>query len=155
MINYLSKYQWLYQYSIFVDVLSLELDDAKELAITWLSTFDDDKFKTYLRKKNKDIAMMYVIRKTFHKRHSSGKQFQQVYLTIYATDLLDGIENAQNYSDCFLNTRYRKITENKIQSTCRTLKNQRLHNLNNLGSKQRFTILNKSKLVPCTDQVPQ
>lgn len=51
IIYYLSNYQWKYQYSIFVDVYNLELDEAKAVVKEWLLSFDDSKFREYLRKK--------------------------------------------------------------------------------------------------------
>ncbi len=147
MIYYLSNYEWLYQYSIFVDVVPLELDDAKEVAKTWLLTFDDLKFRDYLRKMNSDVAMMYVLRKTTHKNHPSGKRFQQYYITIFTTDSLSGIDKVNYYVDYSCNVLNRSVTCRKIESTCNALRKQNLHDLSSLGNKKRYSILNKSKLV--------
>ena len=148
IIYYLSNYQWKYQYSIFVDVYSLELDEAKAVVKEWLLSFDDSKFREYLRKKNKNTGMMYVIRKTTHKNHSSGKRFQQYYITIFASDAIDGIDNVSNYGDCIYKVIDRKITDTKIETTCNALKTQQLHDISSLGSKKRYTVINKSKLIP-------
>lgn len=147
MIGYLSNYEWLYQYSIFVDVDHLELDDAKELAKTWLLSFNDSKFRDYLRKSNPDVAMMYVLRKTTHKYHLSGKRFQQYYITIFTTDFLSGINKVNYYVDYPCNVLNRSVTCRKIESTCNALRKQNLHDLSSLGNKKRYSILNKSKLV--------
>ena len=48
--NYLTNYDWLYQYSIFVDVNNLDVEEAKNIAKNWLLTFDDGKLKNYLRR---------------------------------------------------------------------------------------------------------
>lgn len=149
IVNYLTKYDWLYQYSIFVDVNDLDVKEAKEVAKNWLLKFDDKKFRDYLRKKkgNEDVAMMYVIRKHLHKNHSSKKSFQQFYITIYSSGEIQGIDHIQSYySDFPLNTLDRKVTDKKIKSTCSALKNQKLHDLSLLGGKKRYTIINKAKL---------
>lgn len=51
IVNYLTNYDWLYQYSIFVDVNDLDVKEAKEVAKNWLLKFDDKKFRDYLRKR--------------------------------------------------------------------------------------------------------
>ena len=150
MIDFLSKYEWLYQYSIFIDVAHLELDDAKELAKTWLLSFNDSKFRDYLRKRNPNVAMMYVLRKTTHKNHSSGKRFQQFYITIFTTDILDGLDNISRYASYPCNVINRKVKATKIESTCNALKKQALHDLSSLVNRNRYSILNKSKLVKKT-----
>ena len=149
IVNYLTNYDWLYQYSIFVDVNDLDVEEAKEVAKNWLLKFDDKRFRDYLRKKkgNEDIAMMYVIRKHLHKNHSSKKSFQQFYITIYSSGEIQGIDHIQSYySDFPLNILGRKVTDKKIKSTCLALKNQKLHDLSLLGGKKRYTIINKAKL---------
>lgn len=148
MITYLTKYEWSYQYSIFIDINSYELDEAKLHAMNWLHEFEDSKFKDYLRKRNPNVGMMYVVRKSISKSHPSHKTFQQYYITIYTTDSINGYHQATNYSKFDLNTLNRKVSLSKILSTCSALKNQRLHNLSSLGSKKRFSILNKSRLLP-------
>lgn len=151
IINYLTKYDWLYQYSIFVDVNNLNVEEAKDVAKNWLLKFDDERYRDYLRKKkgNEDVAIMYVIRKHLHKNHSSKKSFQQFYITMYSSEELQGLDNAQSYyADLPLNTLCRKVTDKKIKSTCSALKNQRLHDLSSLGRKKRYTIINKAKLRP-------
>lgn len=150
IINFLTKYDWLYQYSIFVDVNNLQIEEAKDVAKNWLLTFDDQKLKDYLRKKkdSKDVAMMYVIRKTIHKNHPSQKAFQQFYITIFSTESIKALDDKlESYSSTFpLNVMSRFVTNKKIESTCVALKNQKLHDISLLGSKKRFTIINKARL---------
>ena len=148
IVKYLTNHSWLYQYSIFVDVNDLDVEEAKDVAKNWLLKFDDKRFRDYLRKKkgNEDVAMMYVIRKHLHKTHPSNKSFQQFYITIYSSHEIDGLDDAQYYSDFPLNILSRKVTDKKIKSTCSALKNQRLHDLSLLGGKKRYTIINKAKL---------
>lgn len=152
MVNYLINYEWLYQYSIFVDVNNLDVEEAKNIAKNWLLTFDDGKLKNYLRKKkdSKDVAMMYVIRKTAHKNHPSKKVFPQFYITIFSTDSIQVLDNdlESYFSDFPLNVLNRNVTREKIESTCSALKKQKLHDISLLGSKKRYTIINKSKLRP-------
>lgn len=150
MITYLSKYEWLYQYSMFVDVNDLEIAEAKKVAKNWIIEFDDKKFRDYLRKKkgNEDVAMMYVIRKHLHKQHPSKKSFQQFYITIYSTNKVQGFDDCQSYSSFPLNPLDRKVRKKKITSTCSALKSQQLHNLSLLGEKKRYTIINKANLRP-------
>lgn len=150
MITYLSEYEWLYQYSIFVDVNDYEIAEARLHAMNWLDSFDDSRFKTYLRKRYKDVGMMYIIRKNIHRYHPSNKQFQQYYITIFTTQAIDGWK-ATKYSDFELNLVKRKVTLYKIQSTCSALKKQELHDLSSLGAKKRYTILNKAKVIPMGD----
>lgn len=150
IVNYLTNYDWLYQYSVFVDVNDLDVAEAKDVAKNWLLKFDDKKFRDYLRKKkgNEDVAMMYMIRKHLHKNHPSKKSFQQFYITIYSSGEIQGIDHIQSYySDFPLNILGRKVTDKKIKSTCSALKNQRLHDLSLLGGKKRYTIINKAKLI--------
>lgn len=149
IVNYLTNYDWLYQYSVFVDVNDLDVAEAKDVAKNWLLKFDDKKFRDYLRKKkgNEDVAMMYMIRKHLHKNHSSKNSFQQFYITIYSSGEIQGIDHIQSYySDFPLNILGRKVTDKKIKSTCLALKNQKLHDLSLLGGKKRYTIINKAKL---------
>lgn len=146
MINYLSNYEWMYQSSLFVDVLPFELDEAKVIAKEWLLSFNDSKFREYLRKKNKNTGIMYVIRKTIHKNHPSKKSFQQFYITMYSSNEIHGLDHAQSYSDFPLNILSRKVTDSKIKSTCSTLKNQKLHDISSLNGKNRYSIINRSKL---------
>lgn len=150
IVNYLTNYDWLYQYSIFVDVNYLDVEEAKNVAKNWLLKFDDKRFRDYLRKKkgNEDVAMMYVIRKHLHRNHPSKKSFQQFYITMYSSNEIHGLDDAQNYSDFPLNTLDRKVTDKKIESICSALKNQKLHDLSLLGGKKRYTIINKAKLRP-------
>jgi hypothetical protein len=154
MINNLCSYQWLYQYSIFVDVNLNEIDDAKDIAIKWLITFDDIKFKDHLRKRNSETAMFYVLRKTIHRNHPSNIRFPQYYITIFTTNALIGMkpENIQKYLDYPINVTRRKVYQHKILSTCNALKSQNLHDLSSLGVKKRFTILNRKKLIASLDQ---
>ena len=149
IVNYLTNYDWLYQYSIFVDVNDLDVEEAKNVAKNWLLKFDDKRFRDYLRKKkgNEDVAMMYVIRKHLHRNHPSKKSFQQFYITIYSSGEIQGIDHIQSYYSNFpLNILSRKVTDKKIKSTCSALKNQKLHDLSLLGGKKRYTIINKAKL---------
>lgn len=150
MINYLSNYEWMYQYSMFVDVLSFELEEAKDVAKNWLLKFDDKKFRDYLRKKkgNEDVAMMYVIRKTIHKNHPSKKSFQQFYITMYSSNEIHGLDHALSYSDFPLNILSKRVTDTKIKSTCSALKNQKLHDISSLNGKNRYSIINQAKLIP-------
>lgn len=148
LIKLIEDHAWKYQTSIFVDVLPLELEEAKVVAVEWLKDFEDVKFREFLRKKNKHTAMLYMLRKTQHRSHDSGKSFQQVYITIFSNTMIDCTrervnEYMLNYD---LNISSRKLTSTKIESTCRALRNQRLHNLSNLGDKKRYSILNKSKV---------
>lgn len=147
MIHNLSNYEWTYQYSIFVDVLYVELEEAKLIATDWLNKFNDSLFRDYLRKKNKDVAMMFIIRKTLHRRHSSNKKFHQYYITIFSTDLIDGIENVGNYGNHIYNVVNRKVTALKIQTTCNALQSQNLHDISSLNI-HRYSLINKSKLIP-------
>jgi hypothetical protein len=151
MIDYLTKYKWLYQYSIFLDLNDIDTADIKCFAKNWLLEFEDDKFKNYLRKKkgNKDIAMMYMLRKHQNRSYlQSGRSFLQFYITVYSTDRIQGFDKVSNYSDYSLNILDRKVTDKKIETTCSALKNQKLHDLSFLGGKKRYTIINKEKLIP-------
>lgn len=147
LIDVLTKYEWKYQTSIFVDVVNDELDVAKRHALEWVDEFDDNSFKTYLRKSQRDQAMLYVLRKTQHKNHPSKKYFPQFYITVFSQSSL-GLNNERVniYSTYLLNCIDRKLPINKIQSTCHAIKIQELHDLSSLGNKKRYTVLNKSKL---------
>lgn len=149
LIKLIEDHDWKYQTSIFVDVLPLKLEEAKVVAVQWLKAFDDVKFRDYLRKKHKDTAMLYMLRKTQHRQHESGKSFQQVYITIFSSSEIEcTTEQLNKYVDVYnLNITSRKLTNTKIESTCRALANQRLHNLSDLGDKKRYSVLNKKNLL--------
>ena len=149
LIKLIEDHAWKYQTSIFVDVLPLELEEAKVVAVEWLKAFDDVKFRDYLRKKHRDTAMIYMLRKTQHRKHESGKSFQQVYVTIFSNTMIDCTREKVNeyVANYDLNIISRKLTSAKIESTCRALRNQGLHNLSNLGDKKRYSVLNKRKCI--------
>lgn len=157
LVYNLSEYQWMYQYSIFIDLNDVEIDIAKEIALSWLDIFDDSKFRDYLRKVNNQVAILYITRKHIHKTHPSNKRFPQFYITLYTTKRINGVDKSSNYIDfnrlkennCRIKTNYllRKITLNKIQSTCHAIKKQALHDLSLLGHKKRFTIINRKHLI--------
>lgn len=151
LVYNLSEYQWLYQYSIFIDVNNLDIDVAKIVALSWLDNFNDLQFRDYLRKTNQQVAILYIIRKHIHRNHSSKKTFPQFYVTLYTTEKINGLERSQQYinSNINLTTNYlkRQISQYKIQQTCNTLKKQALHDLSSLGNKKRFTIINKKHLI--------
>lgn len=149
LIKLIEDHDWKYQTSIFVDVLPLELEEAKVVAVQWLKVFDDVKFREYLRKKNKDTALLYMLRKTQHRQHESGKSFEQVYITIFSSSKIECTKEQVNkyVAGYDLNITSRKLTNIKIESTCRALANQRLHNLSHLGDKKRYSVLNKKNLL--------
>ena len=60
IINLLTDYEWLYQYSIFCDVSDLDCEKAKILAVEWIHNFNDIKFRDYLRKVN-NTAILFTL----------------------------------------------------------------------------------------------
>lgn len=151
MIDYFKKYRWMHQYSIFLKLNDLDIDEIKSFAKSWILEFDDDKFKDYLKKKkgNKDVAMIYMLRSHRNKSYlPNSRPFLQFYITVYSTDIIEGFYDAFNYSNFSLNVIDRELTDKKIETTCNALKKGKLHNLSLLGGKKRYTIINKAKLIP-------
>jgi len=147
--NLLTNYQWQYQYSIFFDVRGTVYDEAKVLAIAWLDSFDDIKFRDYLRKTS-DTAILFMIRTTLIKNRTDNKRFKQVYLTLYCNQQLyldDVIYNYLDSDEDTINVVFRKVKAGKIDSTVSAIKNQKLHDLEFLGNKKRYSLINKKLLI--------
>lgn len=149
IINLLTNYQWQYQYSIFFDVSYADSDTAKRLAVEWFDSFDDIKFRDYLRKTS-DTAVLYVIRTGFIRNRLDKKTIKQVYITLYCNDKLSLDDVIYNYYDTDktigINIVSRKVTDYKINTTATTIKNQKLHDLAFLGNKKRYSLINKKLL---------
>lgn len=149
IINLLTKYQWQYQYSIFFDVRDTDYDEAKVLAIEWFDSFDDIKFRDYLRKTS-DTAILFLIRTTLIKNRTDNKRFKQVYLTLYCNHPLNLDEVIYKYIDndeATINVIKRKVKPEKVASTVSAIKKQKLHDLEFLGNKKRYSLINKKLLV--------
>ena len=147
--NLLTNYQWQYQYSIFFDIRDTDYDEAKVLAIAWLDSFDDIKFRDYLRKTS-DTAILFIIRTTLIKNRTDNKRFKQIYLTLYCNQQLHLDDVIYNYLDSdedTINVIFRKVSDYKIHTTATTIKNQKLHDLSFLVGKKRYSLINKKLLV--------
>lgn len=149
IINLLTKYQWQYQYSVFFDVRDMDYKTAKVAATEWFDSFDDIKFRDYLRKTS-DTAILFMIRTHLIKNRTDNKRFKQVYLTLYCNQQLhldDVICNYINSDEDTINVVFRKVTAEKIDSTVSAIKNQKLHDIEFLGNKKRYSLINKKLLV--------
>lgn len=153
IIDLLSNNQWLYQCSIFCDVSSLEYEQAKEIAVSWIHDFDDRKFRDYLRNTS-DTAILFIVRAGLIRNRSDNKRIKQIYITMYCNELLN-LEHRHNYfkdgEGVILNEMSRKVKDGAIDRTCKTLRKQALHDLSSLGKKDRYSVINKKLLVPITD----
>lgn len=87
MINLLSNYQWLYQYSLFCDVHNLEYEEAKHVAMSWIHDFQHKQLRDYLRKTT-DTAILFVIRAGIIKNRSDKKRIRQIFLTMYCKEVV-------------------------------------------------------------------
>lgn len=154
MIDLLSNYQWSYQYSIFCDVHSLEYEQAKDVAMLWMHNFNDKKLRDYLRKTS-ETAILFIVRAHTIRNRADKKPVKQIYLTMYCNKLLN-LENCERYfeNDSYpLNVMHKKISKWKIGTTCNALMRQALHNLDSLGEKKRYTVINSKLLITKIDEV--
>ena len=152
MINLLTDYEWLYQYSIFCDVSNLDYEKAKILAVEWIHNFDDIKFRDYLRKVN-NTAILFILRVALIRNRLDNKRIKQVYITMYANDKIK-INNVGSYLVGYaqgeipsLNIMNKKVNGWQIERTTNTLRKQALHNLGFLGDKKRYSVINRKHLV--------
>ena len=150
MIKLLTDYEWLYQYSIFCDVNDLDYEKAKTLAVEWVNHFDDIKFRDYLRKVNNNTAILFILRVALIRNRLDNKRIKQVYITMYANDKIK-INNVESYfvADKIpsLNIMNKKVSSWQVEKTTNTLRQQALHNLDFLGNKKRYSIINRKHLV--------
>ena len=153
LIKLLTNQQWKYQYSIFFDVSSFDVDTAKDLAISWLDDFNDIKFRDYLRKVS-DTAILFVIRTGLIRNRFDKKVFKQVYITMYCNKHINLDDVVSRYYtgsyDSSINVMSRKVTESKLNRTISTLNNQRLHDLSFLSNKKRYSLINRKLLIEKT-----
>ena len=152
MIKLLTDYEWLYQYSIFCDVSDLDYKKAKILAVEWIHNFNDIKFRDYLRKVN-DTAILFILRVGLIRNRLDNKRIKQVYITMYANDKIK-INNVESYFVGYeqgeipsLNIMNKKVSSWQIEKTTNTLRKQALHNLDFLGNKKRYSVINRKYLV--------
>lgn len=160
MINLLTDYDWSYQYSIFCDVSNLDYDKAKVLAVEWVHNFDDIKFREYLRKVN-NTAILFIFRVALIRNRLDNKRIKQVYITMYANDKIK-INNVESYLVGYeegeipsLNIMNKKVSSWQVEKTTNTLRKQALHNLDFLGNKKRYSIINRKYLVAVSDSGEQ
>lgn len=146
MIDLLSNYQWLYQYSVFCDVHNLDYEEAKVVAMSWINDFDDKKLRDYLRKTS-ETAILFIVRASTIRTRLDRKFVRQIYLTMYCNEALN-LDNCERYSSYSLNIMRRRVSNWKIYSTCNAIQRQALHNLESLNGKKRYTVINRKRLVP-------
>ena len=146
IINLLTNYQWQYQYSIFFDVSYADSDTAKRLAVEWFDSFDDIKFRDYLRKTS-DTAVLFIIRTGFIKNRDDKKTIRQVYITMYCNTEINLAYYLESKGEDNLNVIKRKLKPWRIPSAVETIKKQKLHDLAFLGNKKRYSLINKKLLI--------
>lgn len=146
MIDLLSNYQWLYQYSIYCDVHNLDYEEAKIVAMSWIKDFDDKKLRDYLRKTS-ETAILFIVRASTIRNRSDRKFVRQIYLTMYCNESLN-LDNCERYGVYPLNVQHRRVREWKMVSTCNAIQRQALHNLDSLNGKKRYTVINRRLLIP-------
>lgn len=146
MVSLLNDNKWRYQYSIFRNVRDLEYEEAKKEALDWVNHFDFEKFRDYLARKNKNTAILFIFRKHQLKGgyRTDGKSIIQFYVTLYCNQELDidWIPDGGGF-----NIVSKSVSKFKINSTCNALRKQSLHDLSLLGSRKRYSILNKKMLI--------
>lgn len=146
MINLLTKNDWKYQYSIFCDVSYLNHNTAKVAALEWFKDFDDIKLRDYLRKTS-DTAILLIIRVGFIRNRDDHKRVTQVYLTMYCNTEINLAYYLESKGECNLNVIKRKLKPWRIPRTVATIKKQKLHDLEFLGNKKRYSLINKKLLI--------
>ena len=160
MIKLLTDYEWLCQYSIFCDVSGLDYEKAKILAVEWIHNFNDIKFRGYLRKVN-DTAILFILRVGLIRNRLDNKRIKQVYITMYANDKIK-INNVESYFVGYeageipsLNIMNKKVSSWQVEKTTNTLRQQALHNLDFLGNKKRYSVINRKHLVAVSNNHEQ
>lgn len=160
MIDLLINYDWSYQYSIFCDVSNLDYEKARALAVEWINHFDDSKFRDYLRKTS-NTAILFIVRVGLIRNRLDNKRIKQVYITMYANEKLD-LTRCESYLLGFddgempsLNVMNKRVSGWKIKRTVNTLKKQALHNLDFLGNKKRYSIINRKHLITISSNYEQ
>lgn len=160
MINLLTDYEWLYQYSVFCDVSDLDYEEAKILAVDWINHFDDIKFRDYLRKIN-NTSILFILRVGLIRNRLDNKRIKQVYITMYANDKIK-INNVESYFVGYeageipsLNIMNKKVSSWQVEKTTNTLRKQALHNLDFLGDKKRYSVINRKHLVAVSNNHEQ
>ena len=146
MSNLLTNYQWAYQYSIFFDVSYLAYDKARVASLEWFNEFNDIKLRDYLRKTS-DTAVLFIIRTGFIRNRNDKKKIRQVYLTIFCNTEINLAYYLERKGEDNLNVIKRKLKPWRIASAVETIKKQNLHNLEFLGNKKRYSLINKKLLV--------
>lgn len=142
-LHLLRDYQWSYQHSLFYD-------DLKESA----ALLDDMvRFKQELRRKRPDQP--FLIRIQLHNRKSEHNPDGglQAYLVILTTESADKQIKAAaaKAMSAQCNVMSMRLTPEKIRKAASAIKVQKPHDLERLFGKEkinRFTVLNKNKLVP-------
>lgn len=144
--NLLTHNEWKYQYSIFCDVRYLAHERAKVIALEWFNDFDDIKLRDYLRKTS-DTAVLFIIRTGFMRNRPDKKTVKQIYLTMYCNTEINLAYYLESKGECNLNVIKRKLKPWRIPRTVATIKKQKLHNLEFLGNKKRYSLINKKLLI--------
>jgi len=143
--NLLTSNEWKYQYSIFCDVSYLAHDRAKVVALEWFNDFDDIKLRDYLRKTS-DTAVLFIIRTGFIRKRHDGKTILQVYLTMYCNTEIRLAQYLESKGENHLNVIRRELPPWRIPRAVEAIKKQKLHDLDFLGNKKRYSLINKKLL---------
>lgn len=143
--NLLTNNEWKYQYSIFCDVSYLAHERAKVVALEWFNDFDDLKLRDYLRKTS-DTAVLFIIRTGFIRERHDRKTVKQVYLTMYCNTKINLAHYLESKGESNLNVIDRKLKPWRIPKAVKTIKKQKLHDLEFLGNKKRYSLINKKLL---------
>lgn len=141
----LTNNEWKYQYSIFCDVSYLSHDRAKVVALEWFNDFDDIKLRDYLRKTS-DTAVLFIIRTGFIRNRDDKKRIRQVYLTMFCNTEINLDYYLESKGERNLNVSRRKLKPWRIPRAVETIKKQKLHDLEFLGNKKRYSLINKKLL---------
>lgn len=157
ILTLMSDYEWLYQYSLFpaLEGGSKEEDKikAEELILSGL-----DSFREKLRKKFQGIGILFMLRrgripKGFKVNYR--KDFQQLFVTWYSASKMDEKIIKDVLMGCYdfkINVVSQPLSQDDIESSVSTIKNQKLHNLSlyyEVAGKRfkRFTVINRKYLI--------
>lgn len=160
LINYISNYRWEQQISLWPALTLEDYEQDCQLAVTVISD-GLNLFKDRLRRKFKDTAFLIIVRASgvnnanIRLAYPQRKPIQQIYVTIYSSQILDRVKRDEVIDNTYsggINLQFRSLTEDRIKQACRTIKNQKLHDLKKLlpdahMNMKRRTILNESKLI--------
>ena len=137
-LSILRDYQWSYQHSVFYDDPKLSQRLLQDMV----------SFKQTLRRRC--AAQPFLVRIQTLKKGSAP---HQAYLTIFTTKKVEDLrEMANKVFPATINVMGKKLSGEKLEQIAGAIERQNPHDLSKVFGKagvNRWSILNRDKLVPC------